>query len=186
MFFTQTVNTLINDIGGIFLHTKIIKMSDNKSRYLFLKIITQKVILWLVKELLRYVVAIAVFGEVDEMDYDLLVEAELHFKKLFIVLAVAVLFILGSVKSCLVQELEDFLDSYDSILRSACLKKCVLNCLVEHLEELNGSRLHLKVDGSIFSEIYGFNHGKYLFDHMTTMLVLDHVQNLVWQQFTNF
>ena len=54
-------------------------MSDNKSRYLFLKIITQKVILWLVKELLRYVIAIAVFGEVDEMDYDLLVEAELHF-----------------------------------------------------------------------------------------------------------
>ena len=96
------------------------------------------------------------------------------------------LFILGSVKSCLVQELEDFLDCYDSILRSACLKKRVLDCRVEHLEELDGRSLHLKVDGSIFSEIYGFNHGKYLFYHMTTMLILDHMQNLIWQQFTNF
>lgn len=77
-------------------------MLDNKSRYLLLKIITQKVILWLVKEFLRYVVAIAVFGQANKMHNYLLIKAELNLEKLFVILAVAMLFILGSVKSCLV------------------------------------------------------------------------------------
>ena len=65
------------------------------------------------------------------MHDDLLVEALFYLKKLFIILTVAVLFILGTVEACLVQELEDFLHRYDSVLGSACLKKSGLYCLIE-------------------------------------------------------
>lgn len=106
-------------------------MFDNKNGYLLLKIVTQKVVLWLVEELLRYVVAIAVFRQINEMHHDLLVEALFHIEKLFVILTVAMIFILGSVESCLVQELEDFLHCYDTVLGSASLKESGLYCLIE-------------------------------------------------------
>lgn len=161
-------------------------MFDNKNGYLLLKIVTQKVVLWLVEELLRYVVAIAVFRQINEMHHDLLVEALFHIEKLFVILTVAMIFILGSVESCLVQELEDFLHCYDTVLGSASLKESGLYCLIEQPEELDRRSLHLEVYGRIFPEINGFHHGKYLFDHMTTILILDHMQNLVWQQLADF
>ena len=39
MLLTQAVYALINDVRGVFLHAKIVKMLDDESRYLLLKIV---------------------------------------------------------------------------------------------------------------------------------------------------
>ena len=89
------------------------------------------------------------------------------------------LLILGPVESCLVQELQDFLHRDHAILRSACLGESLLDRLIELLEQPNGRFLYLKINRRIFPKIDGLHHGEYLLDHVTTVLVLHQVQNLI-------